>query len=138
MENMNNFTIQGRGSMYTQEKGSSEVSLDPIPVCSVSVPFLLRCVWEVALDNVDMCVGDFWETSERRQLAPMTISIAIDLFSLVSKVRVLQFQRAPRAWHAARFFAPRAVNMCNVCKNGYLSAIPTYFHYNRSQAVVSH
>jgi len=47
-----------------------------------------RCVWEVLLDNVDLCVGDFWETAERRQLAPMTSSIAIDVFSLVSKSRV--------------------------------------------------
>ena len=37
------------------------------------------------LGTVDLCVGDFWETSERRRIAPMTASIDIDVFSLVSK-----------------------------------------------------
>jgi hypothetical protein len=39
----------------------------------------------VKLGHVDICVGDFWETTERRQLAPMTASMAIDIFQLVSR-----------------------------------------------------
>jgi hypothetical protein len=42
-------------------------------------------VWEVYLDNVDLCVGDFWQTTERRQLVPMTTSMAIDVFRLVAR-----------------------------------------------------
>ena len=42
-------------------------------------------MWEVALGNVDLCVGDFWETAERRQLAPMSASLDVDIFSLVAK-----------------------------------------------------
>jgi hypothetical protein len=38
----------------------------------------------VALGNVDLCVGDFWETAERRQLTTMTVSLDMDVFSLVS------------------------------------------------------
>ncbi len=38
----------------------------------------------MALGNVDLCVGDFWETTERRQLAPMSSSLDIDIFSLVA------------------------------------------------------
>ena len=43
-----------------------------------------RCVWEVVLGKVDLCVGDFWETTERRQLSTMTASLDIDVFSLVA------------------------------------------------------
>jgi hypothetical protein len=45
-------------------------------------------VWEIKLGNVDLCVGDFWETAERRQLTPMTSSLAFDLFLLISKSKI--------------------------------------------------
>ena len=33
---------------------------------------------------MDLCVGDFWETPERRQLAPMSASLDVDVLSLVA------------------------------------------------------
>ena len=41
-----------------------------------------RCVWEVKLGEVDLCVGDFWETPERRNLTAFTTQIDSDTFSL--------------------------------------------------------
>jgi hypothetical protein len=41
-----------------------------------------RCVHEVKFGNVDLCVGDFWETPERRNLAPFTAPIDSDFFTL--------------------------------------------------------
>lgn len=37
-----------------------------------------RCVYEVKVGKVDLCVGDFWEMPERRRLAPFTSSVALD------------------------------------------------------------
>ncbi len=67
-----------------------------------------RCVWEVSLGNVvsrnlpplaavrsadskrpwpqDLCVGDFWETQERRSIATFTTAIDVDRFMLVTTV----------------------------------------------------
>ena len=41
-----------------------------------------RCVWEVRLGNVDLCVGDFWETDERRRIAMFTSAMDSDYFKL--------------------------------------------------------
>eukprot|EP00291_Cryptomonas_curvata_P019850 CAMPEP_0172158522 /NCGR_PEP_ID=MMETSP1050-20130122/4420_1 /TAXON_ID=233186 /ORGANISM="Cryptomonas curvata, Strain CCAP979/52" /LENGTH=503 /DNA_ID=CAMNT_0012827925 /DNA_START=62 /DNA_END=1573 /DNA_ORIENTATION=+ len=43
-----------------------------------------RCVWEVNLGNVDICVGDFWETPDRRGIAAFTTALAVDKFILVT------------------------------------------------------
>jgi hypothetical protein len=32
----------------------------------------------------DLCVGDFWETQERRSIATFTTAIAVDKFQLVT------------------------------------------------------
>ena len=39
----------------------------------------------MALGHVDLCVGDFWVTPERRNISTMTAMIAMDTFVLVSK-----------------------------------------------------
>ena len=41
-----------------------------------------RCVWDVKFGNADLCVGDFWETPERRNLTPFTAAIDSDAFNL--------------------------------------------------------
>ena len=41
-----------------------------------------RCVWEVYLGNVDLCVGDFWETDERRRTSMFTSALDSDFFKL--------------------------------------------------------
>jgi hypothetical protein len=41
-----------------------------------------RCVWDVKFGNVDLCVGDFWETPERRNLTAFTAAIDSDSFTL--------------------------------------------------------
>ena len=46
-----------------------------------------RCVHEIRLDNVDVCVGAFWETPERRRLAPFTSQMFADHMRLVSMPR---------------------------------------------------
>eukprot|EP00960_Hanusia_phi_P062197 765087-Hanusia_phi.AAC.1 len=43
-----------------------------------------RCVYEVAVKNVDVCIGNFWETNERRRLATFTSSFDLDAMFLVS------------------------------------------------------
>ena len=56
-----------------------------------------RCVHEIRLDNVDVCVGAFWETPERRRLAPFTSQMFADHMRLVSMPRdftpAAEFQR---------------------------------------------
>lgn len=46
-----------------------------------------RCVYEIRLDNVDICVGDFWETSERRKLVPFSSQMLGDTMKIVSVPR---------------------------------------------------
>ena len=41
-----------------------------------------RCVWDVKFGNADLCVGDFWETPERRNLTAFTAAIDSDAFVL--------------------------------------------------------
>jgi len=41
-----------------------------------------RCVWEVRLGNVDLCVGDFWETEQRRGIAPFASAMDSDVLKL--------------------------------------------------------
>jgi hypothetical protein len=43
-----------------------------------------RCVWEVKLGKVDACIGDFWETPERRSLVSFTAAIDSDQFVLAT------------------------------------------------------
>eukprot|EP00292_Cryptomonas_paramecium_P013196 CAMPEP_0113674476 /NCGR_PEP_ID=MMETSP0038_2-20120614/7436_1 /TAXON_ID=2898 /ORGANISM="Cryptomonas paramecium" /LENGTH=221 /DNA_ID=CAMNT_0000591053 /DNA_START=64 /DNA_END=726 /DNA_ORIENTATION=- /assembly_acc=CAM_ASM_000170 len=43
-----------------------------------------RCVWEVNLGNIDMCVMDSWETMERRAIAQFTTALAVDRFKLIT------------------------------------------------------
>ncbi len=96
---------------------------DPKNASSVykgSSPFT-RCVWEVRLGNAvrfpptfpnvlsgvtlatpqDLCVGDFWETQERRSITSFTTAIAVDKFQLVTLLRppaaasVFEFPETP-------------------------------------------
>ena len=46
-----------------------------------------RCVYEVKLQQVDLCLGEFWETDERRSITPFTSSIDMDTMLLVSMGR---------------------------------------------------
>lgn len=46
-----------------------------------------RCVYEIRLDNVDVCVGDFWETEERRKLVPFSSQMLGDSMKIVSVPR---------------------------------------------------
>ena len=43
-----------------------------------------RCVYEVKLEQVDLCVGDFWETAQRRALAPFTSAVDLDSMKLIT------------------------------------------------------
>eukprot|EP00286_Rhodomonas_abbreviata_P029116 CAMPEP_0181293060 /NCGR_PEP_ID=MMETSP1101-20121128/2857_1 /TAXON_ID=46948 /ORGANISM="Rhodomonas abbreviata, Strain Caron Lab Isolate" /LENGTH=649 /DNA_ID=CAMNT_0023397609 /DNA_START=114 /DNA_END=2063 /DNA_ORIENTATION=- len=43
-----------------------------------------RCVWEVNKRQVDLCVGDFWETNERRAIAPFSSSFDLDTMRLLT------------------------------------------------------
>lgn len=43
-----------------------------------------RCVYEIRLGYVDICVSDFWETSQRRKLTPFTSSMLIDNMKLLT------------------------------------------------------
>eukprot|EP00286_Rhodomonas_abbreviata_P025844 CAMPEP_0181313226 /NCGR_PEP_ID=MMETSP1101-20121128/14134_1 /TAXON_ID=46948 /ORGANISM="Rhodomonas abbreviata, Strain Caron Lab Isolate" /LENGTH=494 /DNA_ID=CAMNT_0023420163 /DNA_START=273 /DNA_END=1753 /DNA_ORIENTATION=+ len=43
-----------------------------------------RCVYEVRLENVDLCVGDFWETNERRRVSPFTSAFDLDTMTLLT------------------------------------------------------
>eukprot|EP00291_Cryptomonas_curvata_P018852 CAMPEP_0172168344 /NCGR_PEP_ID=MMETSP1050-20130122/10082_1 /TAXON_ID=233186 /ORGANISM="Cryptomonas curvata, Strain CCAP979/52" /LENGTH=445 /DNA_ID=CAMNT_0012839249 /DNA_START=284 /DNA_END=1621 /DNA_ORIENTATION=+ len=43
-----------------------------------------RCVWEVQLGHADMCIGDFWETYERRSIATFTTAMLVDKFTIVT------------------------------------------------------
>jgi len=46
-----------------------------------------RCVYEIRLDNVDICVGNFWETAERRKLVPFSSQMFADTMRLVTVPR---------------------------------------------------
>lgn len=46
-----------------------------------------RCVYEIRLDNVDVCVGDFWETEQRRKLVPFSSQMLGDSMNIVSVPR---------------------------------------------------
>mmetsp|Transcript_6279 Transcript_6279/g.14664 ORF Transcript_6279/g.14664 Transcript_6279/m.14664 type:complete len:796 (-) Transcript_6279:127-2514(-) len=41
-----------------------------------------RCVWEVRVGHVDVCVGDFWETEPRREVASFTSAMDSDILKL--------------------------------------------------------
>lgn len=43
-----------------------------------------RCVWEVNRGMVDICIGDFWETNERRGIAPFSSSFDLDTMRLLT------------------------------------------------------
>jgi hypothetical protein len=43
-----------------------------------------RCVYEVKTQAVDVCIGNFWETAERRALVPFTTAIDVDKMYLIS------------------------------------------------------
>ncbi len=43
-----------------------------------------RCVYEVQTQAVDVCIGDFWETAQRRALVPFTTSIDVDKMYLIT------------------------------------------------------
>jgi len=42
------------------------------------------CVHEVALNSTDLCIGNFWSTSQRRLMAAFTSEVYQDLFYLVA------------------------------------------------------
>ena len=50
-----------------------------------------RCVHEVKLGQVDLCIGEFWETSERRNLTAFTSTIDSDSMLLVSRPRSMRW-----------------------------------------------
>jgi len=43
-----------------------------------------RCVWEVNRGMVDLCVGDFWETNERRGIAPFSSNFDLDTMRILT------------------------------------------------------
>jgi hypothetical protein len=43
-----------------------------------------RCVYEIVYDKVDICIGDFWETTERRKLSSFTSALMQDTFRLIT------------------------------------------------------
>lgn len=59
---------------------TSEVALRSSPQSNFTA-----CVYDVARGVTDICVGNFWETSYRRQLADFTASFWIDKFVVVAR-----------------------------------------------------
>jgi hypothetical protein len=55
----------------------------PLSVYSGSSAYT-RCVYEVKTQAVDVCIGNFWETAERRALVPFTTAIDVDKMYLIS------------------------------------------------------
>ena len=45
------------------------------------------CVHDVALNETDMCIGNFWMTSQRLHMAAFSTAIYDDSFSLVARAR---------------------------------------------------
>ena len=43
-----------------------------------------RCVYEIQLKQVDICVGDFWETEQRRAISAFTSALDLDTMKLTS------------------------------------------------------
>jgi hypothetical protein len=41
-------------------------------------------VYEIAFDYVDICVSDFWETTQRRKLSSFTSSMMQDTMKLLT------------------------------------------------------
>lgn len=52
-----------------------------------------RCVHEIRLGNVDMCAGNFWETVERRRLAPFSSHIFTDSIKLTTLPLDFRFKK---------------------------------------------
>lgn len=71
--------IFDRYNLTLEEVPISKASLDWSPNSTHSA-----CVHDVALNRTDICIGDFWSTSERRLIAPFTSEVYQDLFYLVS------------------------------------------------------
>lgn len=61
------------------ERPISAASLSAYPSSSYTA-----CVHDVALGAVDMCVGNFWTTSQRKLLAPFSSAVYSDNFYLVT------------------------------------------------------
>ena len=62
-----------------------------------------RCVYMIKQGEADICVSDFWETTERRNLASFSSAIAEDYVQLVTKPSVRDGFSWPQAWMV---FAP--------------------------------
>lgn len=43
-----------------------------------------RCVYEISLKQVDLCIGDFWETEQRRGITGFTSALDLDTMKLTS------------------------------------------------------
>ena len=69
------------------------------------------CVHEVAIGNVDLCVGNFWITTERRLLGAMTHSVTSDDFYLVTLRRKAQSQYELVVDGAGKLFTPLEGNL---------------------------
>jgi hypothetical protein len=61
-----------------------------------------RCVWDVRYGNVDLCIGDFWSTPERRNLTSFTTAIDSDSFNLYT---TLNAKAMPTAFDSQQFLA---------------------------------
>ena len=65
--------------MTTETVELSNASLDRFPLSTYTA-----CVHDVALNRTDLCIGDFWRTSDRLLMAPFTDNLFQDLFYLVT------------------------------------------------------
>ena len=62
----------------------------------------------------DICVGDFWETQERRAIADFTTGIAVDKFMLVTMLESLE---------SSSFAAPTEFDTSRHAKHSVIDAV---------------
>ena len=62
----------------------SQASYDEYVVKLKGGSSFTRCVYEIRLGNVDVCVSDFWETTQRRKLTPFTSPMLLDNMRLLT------------------------------------------------------
>ncbi len=105
------------GDIIAMTSANFSMATNPQNTTSVYKGFstITRCVWEIYLGNVvsllivlkthlqapftidsmidlvaglqDLCVGDVWETQERRGLSSFTTAIAVDRFMLITNLK---------------------------------------------------
>jgi len=83
-----------RGSFPTFMQGIFDrfnMTVEVVPVSEQSKErspesIYTACVHEVALNRTDLCIGDFWSTSQRRLMAAFTSELYQDLFYVVAPI----------------------------------------------------